>query len=135
MPGKIHDLTAARIWGILRALYKAGILTLADKAYRGAEASVVITPYQGKNDSPGFELGVCAFAGAAELGVRPVGLLLRLGLGPARRSPARSCRAPNACRRSRAVDLHPVGVGQCAFQDQVRQPVCLGPGQRGLELG
>jgi hypothetical protein len=28
---------------------KAGILTLADKAYQGAEASVVITPYKGRN--------------------------------------------------------------------------------------
>jgi predicted DNA-binding protein YlxM (UPF0122 family) len=27
MPGKIHDLTAARVWGILRELEKAGILT------------------------------------------------------------------------------------------------------------
>jgi hypothetical protein len=49
MPGKIHDLTAARVWGILRELEKAGIPTLADKAYQGAEATVVITPYKGKN--------------------------------------------------------------------------------------
>jgi hypothetical protein len=49
LPGKTHDLTAARIWGILRELEKAGILTLADKGYQGAEATVVITPYKGKN--------------------------------------------------------------------------------------
>jgi DDE superfamily endonuclease len=49
LPGSAHDLTAARVWGILRELEKAGILTLADKAYQGAEASVVITPYKGKN--------------------------------------------------------------------------------------
>lgn len=49
MPGKVHDLTAARVWGILRELEKAGILTLADKAYQGAGASVVITPYKGKD--------------------------------------------------------------------------------------
>jgi DDE superfamily endonuclease/Helix-turn-helix of DDE superfamily endonuclease len=48
MPGKIHDLNAARIWGILRELEKAGILTLADKGYQGAEAPVVITPYKGR---------------------------------------------------------------------------------------
>jgi hypothetical protein len=48
MPGSIHDLTAARVWGILRELERAGILTLADKGYQGAEASVVITPYKGK---------------------------------------------------------------------------------------
>jgi hypothetical protein len=49
LPGKTHDLTAARVWGILRELEKAGILTLADKGYQGAEATVVITPYKGKN--------------------------------------------------------------------------------------
>ncbi|NVI86340.1 transposase family protein [Actinomadura sp. BRA 177] len=49
LPGKVHDLTAARIWGILRELERTGILTLADKAYQGAEASVVITPYKGRN--------------------------------------------------------------------------------------
>jgi hypothetical protein len=49
LPGSAHDLTAARVWGILRELDKAGILTLADKAYQGAEATVVITPYKGRN--------------------------------------------------------------------------------------
>ncbi|MDL4818642.1 transposase family protein [Actinomadura opuntiae] len=49
MPGRTHDLTAARVWGILRELDNAGIITLADKGYQGAEASVVITPYKGRN--------------------------------------------------------------------------------------
>ena len=49
LPGKVHDLTAARAWGILRELERAGILTLADKAYQGAETPVVITPYKGKD--------------------------------------------------------------------------------------
>ena len=49
LPGKTHDLTAARIWGILRELERAGILTLADKGYQGAEATIVITPYKGRN--------------------------------------------------------------------------------------
>jgi hypothetical protein len=48
LPGKAHDLTAARIWGVLRELERAGILTLADKAYQGAEGPVM-TPYKGKN--------------------------------------------------------------------------------------
>jgi hypothetical protein len=48
LPGKAHDLSAARIWGILRALEQAGIITLADKAYQGAEGPVR-TPYKGKN--------------------------------------------------------------------------------------
>jgi hypothetical protein len=53
LPGKAHDLTAARIWGILRALEQAGIITLADKAYQGAEGPVR-TPYKGKN-KPGSQ--------------------------------------------------------------------------------
>lgn len=48
LPGRTHDLTAARIWGILRELNQAGITTLADKGYQGA-GGVVITPYKGKN--------------------------------------------------------------------------------------
>jgi hypothetical protein len=48
MPGSIHDITCARIWGILRALQQAGLLVLADKGYQGAEGPV-ITPYKGKN--------------------------------------------------------------------------------------
>ncbi|MFC4906878.1 transposase family protein [Actinomadura gamaensis] len=49
MPGRTHDLTAARVWGILREPAEAGIITLADKGYQGAEASVVLTPYKGRN--------------------------------------------------------------------------------------
>ncbi|MFC4059656.1 transposase family protein [Planomonospora corallina] len=48
LPGKTHDLTAARIWDILRALERARIVTLADKGYQGAEGPVV-TPYKGRN--------------------------------------------------------------------------------------
>jgi hypothetical protein len=49
MPGKSHDLTAARVWGTQRELDQAGILTLADKGYQGADFTVMITPYKGKN--------------------------------------------------------------------------------------
>jgi hypothetical protein len=31
LPGAVHDLTAARIWGIIRQLAAAGLITLADK--------------------------------------------------------------------------------------------------------
>lgn len=49
LPGSTHDLTAARIWGILRALAQAGVRTLADKGgYQGAEGPVA-TPYKGRN--------------------------------------------------------------------------------------
>jgi hypothetical protein len=49
MPGKIHDLKAAWVWGILRELERAGILVLADKAYQGAGVTAMITPYKGRN--------------------------------------------------------------------------------------
>ena len=45
LPGSVHDLTAARIWGILRELAAAGLITLADKGYIGA-GDPVRTPYR-----------------------------------------------------------------------------------------
>jgi hypothetical protein len=46
--GSVHDLAAARIWGIIRALAATGLLMLADKAYQGAGAHV-LTPYKGRD--------------------------------------------------------------------------------------
>ena len=48
LPGATHDLTAARIWGIVRELEAAGLIVLADKAYIGA-GQHVLTPYRGRN--------------------------------------------------------------------------------------
>ncbi len=48
LPGAVHDLTAARIWGIGRQLATAGLVVLADKGYHGAGAHV-LTPYRGRN--------------------------------------------------------------------------------------
>jgi hypothetical protein len=47
LPGSVHDLTAARIWGIVGELAAAGLITLADKAYIGA-GEHVLTPYRGR---------------------------------------------------------------------------------------
>jgi hypothetical protein len=47
LPGAVHDLTAARIWGIVRYLAAAGLITLADKGYHGA-GGPVRTPYRGR---------------------------------------------------------------------------------------
>lgn len=47
LPGSAHDLTAARIWGIIRELAAAGLITLGDKAYIGA-GEHVLTPYRGR---------------------------------------------------------------------------------------
>ena len=48
LPGAAHDLTAARIWGIIRELAAAGLVVLGDKAYIGA-GDHVHTPYRGRN--------------------------------------------------------------------------------------
>jgi len=51
LPGAVHDLTAARIWGIVRELAAAGLITLADKGYTGA-GDPVRTPYRGRGKPP-----------------------------------------------------------------------------------
>ena len=48
LPGAVHDLTAARIWGILRKLAAANLVVLGDKGYIGA-GEHVHTPYRGRN--------------------------------------------------------------------------------------
>jgi DDE superfamily endonuclease/Helix-turn-helix of DDE superfamily endonuclease len=48
LPGAVHDLTAARIWGILRELAASGLVVLADKGYHGA-GDHTRTPYKGRN--------------------------------------------------------------------------------------
>jgi hypothetical protein len=47
LPGAVHDLTAARIWGVLRELAAAGLVVLADKGYTGAGDPVRV-PYRGR---------------------------------------------------------------------------------------
>jgi hypothetical protein len=39
LPGAVHDLAAARIWGIVRELAAAGLVVLADKSYHGPTPS------------------------------------------------------------------------------------------------
>jgi hypothetical protein len=48
LPGAVHDLTAARIWAIIRELADAGLIVLADKGYIGAGGHV-LTLYRGRN--------------------------------------------------------------------------------------
>jgi hypothetical protein len=48
LPGATHDLTAARIWGLIRRLAATGLIVLADKGYQGA-GDPLITPYKGRN--------------------------------------------------------------------------------------
>jgi hypothetical protein len=51
LPGAVHDLAAARIWGIVRELAAAGLIVLADKGYTGA-GEHIRTPYKGRNKPP-----------------------------------------------------------------------------------
>jgi hypothetical protein len=51
LPGSVHDMKAAWIWGIERELAAAGLPALADKGYQGAVHAR--TPYRGKgNQNP-----------------------------------------------------------------------------------
>ena len=45
LPGAVHDLTAARTWGIVRELAASGLVVLADKGYAGADEHIR-TPYK-----------------------------------------------------------------------------------------
>jgi hypothetical protein len=47
LPGSVHDKRAEWIWGVLRALEAAGLVTLADKGYLGSSYAKI--PYRGKN--------------------------------------------------------------------------------------
>jgi hypothetical protein len=48
LPGSVHDLKAARLWGVLGVLEGTGLLTLADKGYIGAGQHVLV-PYRGRS--------------------------------------------------------------------------------------
>jgi hypothetical protein len=47
LPGAVHDLTAARIWGITAQLAACGLVVLGDKGYLGEDD--IRTPYRGRN--------------------------------------------------------------------------------------
>jgi hypothetical protein len=47
LPGAVHDLTAARIWGIVAELAASGPVVLGDKGYLGEDC--IRTPYRGRN--------------------------------------------------------------------------------------
>src|SRR5262245_2344267 len=51
LPGAVHDLTAAQIWGIIRHPVAAGLVTLGDKGYHGAD-DLILTPYRARTSPP-----------------------------------------------------------------------------------
>ena len=50
LPGAVHDLTAARIWGIIQALAACGLVVLGDKGYLGEDT--IRTPCRGGTSPP-----------------------------------------------------------------------------------
>jgi DDE superfamily endonuclease/Helix-turn-helix of DDE superfamily endonuclease len=46
LPGSVHDKKAEWVWGVLRELEAAGLITLADKGYQGSTYAKI--PYRGK---------------------------------------------------------------------------------------
>jgi hypothetical protein len=47
LPGSVHDKKAEWVWAVLAELEAAGLVTLADKGYRGSDHAKI--PYIGKN--------------------------------------------------------------------------------------
>jgi hypothetical protein len=107
LPGSTHDLTAARIWGILRELEQAGILTLADKGYQGAATAMVITPYKGRNKPESQKQANRSHAKLrgpgerANAQIKTWNLLRKL---PAPARPATSSRPSPSCRTTRSPE-------------------------------
>ena len=66
LPGAVHDLTAARIWGIVGDLAACGLIVLADKGYAGA-GEPIRTPYRGRN-KPASEKDANRVRGPGERG-------------------------------------------------------------------
>jgi hypothetical protein len=52
LPGAVHDLKAARIWGTVRELAASGLLVLADKGYHGVGEHVLTRIRDGTSPSP-----------------------------------------------------------------------------------
>src|SRR5215470_3296797 len=50
LPGAAHDLTAARIWGIIQARAAAGLVVLGNKGYVGEDH--IRTPYRAGTSPP-----------------------------------------------------------------------------------
>ena len=59
LPGAMHDLTAVRIWGIIRELAASGLIAVGDKGYNGEEDTR--TPYRGR-DKPASQEAIRAHA-------------------------------------------------------------------------
>ena len=98
LPGAVHDLTAARIWGIIQALAACGLIVLGDKGYLGEDD--IRTPpgaEQARRPERG-QPGACPAAAPRRTRQRPAQILAH---------PAQAPLLPLACRAARQSDPRP----------------------------
>jgi hypothetical protein len=112
LPGAAYDLTAARIWGIIRQLAAAGLIVLADKGYTGA-GEHVLTPYRGRNKPASQKAANSAHAKLRAPGERANaqlktwGILRKLRCCPRARRPNRQSHPrPPSPRDRRMKNVH-----------------------------
>jgi hypothetical protein len=81
LPGAVHDLTAARIWGIIRELTACGLVVLGDKGYLGEHIRV---PYGGRNKPAAQKeaTGSCPAARSRRARQRPASVLAHPAQAP-----------------------------------------------------
>jgi DDE superfamily endonuclease/Helix-turn-helix of DDE superfamily endonuclease len=106
LPGAVHDLTAARIWGIIAKLAACGLLALADKGYLGEEH---IRTHTGAGTSPprrrtptGLTPGSAALASAPMPSSNPGGSCASSAAAPG--APVSWPRPATSCRPAKSED-------------------------------
>ncbi len=83
LPGAVHDLTAARIWGIIRELAARGLVVLGDKGYLREDD--IRAPYRGRNKAASqkeAKPGACPAPRPRRTRQRPAQILAHLAQAP-----------------------------------------------------
>jgi hypothetical protein len=107
LPGAVHDLSAARIWGIVRELAACGLIVLADKGYAGA-GEYIHVPYRGRGkpasqkDANRAHAQLCSRAGAPTPSSRPGASCA--DSAAARGAPGSWPKRSTSCRPARSQD-------------------------------
>ena len=143
LPGSAHDLTAARIWGIIRELASSGLIVLADKGYHGA-GEPLLTPVPGKEQAGLAEIRQplpCPAARSRRASQRPAQDLAHPAQAPllplARRATGQGHPRPSGPRDRRMKRLSDRARRKAAEQ-ATRRPLfgsgSGGPARRGPDL-
>jgi hypothetical protein len=131
----MHDLTTARICGVVRAL-AAGSVTLADKGYIGAGQRILV-PYRGRGKPPSQKAANSAYARLRALAVAPTPSSRQvrswISSAAAPGAPDTSPRPSTSCEHARSADekAHVLGAEpachQARFASAGRSPYDLPP--------